>query len=480
MLNATGSMVKYVRFHLKDLPQTEFGVLLDKNLQKRLIERAVENLYRQTGIRWGKYKELARYLKAKCKSLEQVKVNSIWDTYLPNWKLNGKFISIDCLLELCKLAKANLESIEKQGVKVKYKISPNRTAINFPFVYNEDFAFFSEAIQTDGHLSKNFNRIDIASRSLDFMEKVKNSAKSIGIPDNCLYYLYKFEVDVPEDKILSVRDTEGKSIKFNIYYKKISKKFKLILHQQVADFEKEIIINTESRIIHIKPKVTNSQLEIETDYGYAGATLSLNISNTTFVRILNLFLKIPVGRKCDTVRLPEQLKVSPQSVKIAAINAVLAAESTVEVKGKKIAIGMNSRSYLEDIKEILKEFRIRTSIFSNTLLISGYNNIFKFSRDFNPIIMYKRNNIKRILNSYSHIRYEKKEGLFRTLLHLKEKDLNAYQVAELLKRHKDTAFTHLNQGIKLGNIKRNSDVVPYMYSITPDGEKYLEETECYV
>jgi len=150
----TDTSTNYVKFHLDDLIN-DFCILLDEGLQKELIESAAKNISAKTKRSYGKYSDLSKHLKGTCKSFCNIKYESIQDRYISQWKRQKMFIPVDCAIELCKLTNISTIKLENHIKKIKHKNCPNKTAVKFPLIYNEDLAFLGETIRVEGNIKKN-------------------------------------------------------------------------------------------------------------------------------------------------------------------------------------------------------------------------------------------------------------------------------------------------------------------------------------
>ncbi len=90
------------------------------------------------------------------------------------------------------------------------------------------------------------------------------------------------------------------------------------------------------------------------------------------------------------VRVPKKVKEGNEEIKSAYLRAIYEDEGGISVKAQQIALTSTSKFLVEDLKEILKEFDIRTTVFMYQpkeqnrkmvylLLISDMMSIFKFA-----------------------------------------------------------------------------------------------------
>lgn len=430
---------------------------------------------------YGKYKDLSEYLKLKCKSFSKIKSDSINDRYISRWKYHNMFIPVDCLIELCKLSDIPLETIENEIKKIKYRLSPDKTSIAFPSSYNEDLAFLGEAIRVEGNIKKNLFHCSIANLDVDFVKKTLNCIEKCGIPKRSLYLYLKIEAEIPEESPTQVV-SGGKTFKFNIRHPSKSSGFKRKINFiDKFDFgvTKTYEIEFNDRKICLDINVPqNGKIASKSNYKNSSAVCSITIANMTFCKLMNSLLEIPTGKKSEIIHIPKILDLSPLTVKNSAINSVLGAESTVEVTGKRIRIGMNSEIYLKGLKKILKDFEIDANLEKSTSLsITGNENLNKILSNFDFISIDKNMKLKSILQSYKIKTFRKNEGLRKILLILhKNGPKTAYEMSYSIGKHKDTVFLHLNKGTKTGLILKNTNEMPYKYSISDKGLEILGES----
>lgn len=468
----------YIKFHLTDLPSDEFSVLLKGNLQKELIEKAAKEIAKTSKRDYGKYKDLAIHLQKNCNGFSKISAESLWDRYISRWKSGKMFIPIDCIIELCKLTNESLDKIEKNIEKIKYKLSPNKSAVGFNFVYDESLAAIGEAVKTEGNIKRGFNQCKISSESIDFINHIKKLLKDVCVPDCSLYENLAIEAEIPNRNVLKIIDDKQKEFRFCIRQNK--KKLKVIFHDNFRYEENKeyMIIMKDNKIIYITIHIPlYSIIKRKSSFGICSTTINLDITNKTFCRLINIFCKVPAGKKSNIIEIASILFNSPESVKKAAINVIMASEGWVEPNGKRIRIFVNSKEYIKSLKMLFEHFNIIPTINSrNYLSITSRKDLLLFSHNFDFIINEKNEKLKHILESYKRNPFRHKEGLIRTLKFLKEKnESTAYELSKFINKHKDTAFSHLNNGIRRGLINKNTSFWPYRYSLTSEGDKFLGE-----
>jgi len=105
-------------------PAKNICVLMDKELQKKLIEEAAS--YFKNGQ--GKYTKLAEFLYKKLNKFFKIKFDSIRDNYIFDWKYGRRFIPLFYLRELSFLSNIKLKSILPSVEKVRLFKNRNKFA----------------------------------------------------------------------------------------------------------------------------------------------------------------------------------------------------------------------------------------------------------------------------------------------------------------------------------------------------------------
>jgi len=102
-------------------------VFLGKSEQMKLIKNAAVKLSESntTGI----YKKLAEHLYLNCPNVKSF--HHLCNKYLSDWKYHGKFIPIDCVIELARLCNTEISELQKQIKQVKYIRVHNKFAIRY-------------------------------------------------------------------------------------------------------------------------------------------------------------------------------------------------------------------------------------------------------------------------------------------------------------------------------------------------------------
>jgi len=477
----TDTSTNYVKFHLDDLIN-DFCILLDEGLQKELIESAAKNISAKTKRSYGKYSDLSKHLKGTCKSFCNIKYESIQDRYISQWKRQKMFIPVDCAIELCKLTNISTIKLENHIKKIKHKNCPNKTAVKFPLIYNEDLAFLGETIRVEGNIKKNLFHSNISNIDIEFIKKILTCVKNCGVNKKSLHLYTKIEAEIPKNvnpiKVIS----ENRILKFHVRHpsKSTGLKRKIGFMDKFYFGSKKYYIIFKNRKMKLEITIPKSgKITSKSNYKKSSSVCFITIANMTFCKLLNNLLQIPSGKKSEIIYMPKILYTSPKSVKESAINAVLAAESTIELTGKRIRIGMKSLQYLKDIKLLLKEFDIDANLENPTSLsITGHKNLNRIRSNFDFISLEKNNKLNALIQGYQRKIYIWGEGIRNILLLLnKNEPQTAYEISTSLQKHKDTIFLHLNNGIKKGLILRHDDKQPYRYYISDKGIGTVGEIE---
>jgi len=468
-------MMRVIKFHLKDLPADEFCILLEPEIQKVLVEGAAKAISLKTKRNYGKFKDLGNHLKNTCKSFFQVKSESISDVYIPNWKVGKKFIPIDCAIELCRLNCISTEGIEEKIIKIKYKLSANKNAISFNFLYDISFATIAEIIKADGHMKKNLTQCTIMNQNMEFIHHIKYLIRKTGVQSHNLYEYVRIEASVPHTKIQRIIDTNSKAYSFSIRHEKKKISF-CDTTLKTGDKKTYKIILKDGKIIKLFVEIPlNSKIIRNSSYKTSSVGSCLSVTNITFVKILSLLFDVPAGKKSKIIRICPKIYDSPIGVKKSVIGAIFACEGWVEPRERRIRIYVDSKEYIKDLKKLLRYFGIIPTINRRGYLsISSRKDLVSFYKNFDLIIKEKNQKLFTILDTYEREILRRNEGLFRILQTLnKNNTLTAYQLADALKKHKDTIFFHLKNGIDKRLIYKNESQWPYHYSITPTGIIYM-------
>lgn len=104
-------------------PSKNICVLLEKSIQRKLIETAASKFQQK-----NKYTKLAEHLYKSFRNYNEIKLDSIKDTYIFDWKSGKRFISYFYLKELARQANIKLSDISKSARKVRLLKNRNKFA----------------------------------------------------------------------------------------------------------------------------------------------------------------------------------------------------------------------------------------------------------------------------------------------------------------------------------------------------------------
>jgi hypothetical protein len=460
---------KYIEFKLTDLPTNEFCVLLEPEIQRKVIEEAASKFGS-----WGSITKLAKYLKTNCKSFVNVKFESINDVYIPAWKTNKRFLPIDCLLELCELAGRNVEEMKKLVIMIKEINGRNENSLPFNFVYDENIASLGELIKCEGHIKKSLNQLIFTNESIDFIRYFKQILNKIGLPKRNIYEDLKIEVEVPKES--DVLEVTNKHRKLNYYIKinKASKKKVCFTDNFEYKSKKEYTITTTKKIIRIEIEIFDQKIIAKNNYNNnVSATIQVTITNSTLCKILHTLTGVQPGKKSNIITICPLAKQSPISVKIEMVNVIMASEAWLEKN--RIRIYLSSIEYIKNLNDLLKDFKINPSLSKNfkCLSINKWSDLERFYKIFDMIISEKMDILKKILTNKKWFKHG--EGLDEALSFLKYKHIvTAKELSIHLNKHVDTCRSHLKNGIRNGLIEKHNDSWPHKFSLTTRGEMYFK------
>jgi len=156
------------RIHLNDLPDHFYIKILNDKLRSDIFYKAVKNC-------GGKQIYLAKKLGVDRRRLQK-------------WKNGTRFMPLKFLRKICLLTYTELEYLEKNSI-IGLKgdtYCRNCLTLKFPIQINEEWAYFSQIINTDGHISSNLKMIEIANDDIGVLEKIKTFLKSVGITEKSI------------------------------------------------------------------------------------------------------------------------------------------------------------------------------------------------------------------------------------------------------------------------------------------------------
>ena len=203
--------------------------------------------------------------------------------------------------------------------------------------------------------------------------------------------------------------------------------------------------------------------------------------NATLAKILNVVFKIPFGKKTYDIFIPEFIKKSSKEILKKMTGVVLAAESTISIKCRFIALVSKSQRYLEDFQEILLRFNITSQIDKNNAIkITGYRNFEKVRNNFDLIIKDKNQSLDLLVNSLKMKQSPKGLSIVLYLKSLFElKEATSIQIRNNANRKGNSFRRYINELLFLGYVQPVTFLSPVKYKITTSGENYLEDNKTY-
>jgi len=466
-------MKNYQRIHIWDLPKEEFTLKLKDDYLKELIKLAKNRL--------GNYRKLVITLREKCESFRKNTLESA-EFRLNKCTKKEYFLPLSCLFEICEILNLDLEDVEKKVEFLAVKYVKNPLKINFPIIFNEDFVIVSEIIRAEGHLWKNFRKIELANNDIRILNQFTNSLKNMGI-NRVKYSLYTkitipYNINREDIKLIDINNT-GIIKNFSIRNKKLSNGTKKQLHLydydvHIGTVKKYKIITPNGNII-CKIKIPeNGKIKRNSNYfteykSNITSALKVIVGNIVLGKLLHFVCRVPIGKKSDKVYLPDILTRSPKSVIKKGFEVTFNCEGNVS----KHALSIKSigREYLEDWKKVLKEiFDIDSSIIQRGIKLN---------------ITHKEN-FRKLLNEFNFLPEERKkiekmaEG--RTILHPNTSDnfylgkikeqgkITSRKLAQITGRTQACTKRVLSDLFKRGLLKREEvwrqgDIKRYCYSL---------------
>ena len=380
--------IKYKEFHIWDLPKEQFYVKLKKDYAKKLITKA--------RIKTKRLYNLSTRLKNKCPSFKNDSLDSSKVKLLDYSKKNS-YIPLDCLFELCKLLGIPIRKIEYEIESIAVKHAKEPLKIKFPIIYDKNFAQISETIRSEGHISKNFRRVELANNDKSIIEQfVKALTKFNFTRKKYIICLYT-KISIPNNinkKGIKIFDTKNnrKIENFSVRIKNLRKGKKKQIH--IYDYQIKWVDNKiykvilPNEIINCKISIPKSGI-IQSSSSYnncIGSNITsafrISIGNMTFNKLISNLLEIPNGKKSDKIYLPIIFKNSPMEIIKKGFEITFNCEGSVSKNS--LFLRSISKRYLEDWKELLeKRFSIDSAVSNNSLNISSKSNFIKFYNKFN-------------------------------------------------------------------------------------------------
>lgn len=158
--------VNYVKINLSDFPDY-FYLKLDAEKRKEIFRLAANKI--------GSLPKLAKELGVGWRSL--------W-----RWLHGKRALKLEILKNICNIAEINIDSIQEYVEEVKGDTYCRKgLKIKLPFQINEEWAYISELLRTDGHVTKNLKNVEIANNDIDVLEKFKLFLFKIGIEQDSIH-----------------------------------------------------------------------------------------------------------------------------------------------------------------------------------------------------------------------------------------------------------------------------------------------------
>ncbi len=141
--------------------------------------------------------------------------------------------------KICKLAKINLnfiEQVSKIGLKGD-KYCRNYLNLSFPIEIDIKWAYFSQLINTDGHISKNLKTVEIANNDINVLKDLKHFLNSLGIKNQSIY-----EKDWNKGKYYKITNRSFTRLFSYIFNINPGKKFdKIRIPEIIVNSQKDVI-----------------------------------------------------------------------------------------------------------------------------------------------------------------------------------------------------------------------------------------------
>lgn len=444
-----------------------------KNIfSKNKLKFIIEYLRKFTSLKYLKYKSATKRLR-KCKT--------------------GKRIPLDVLIEICKILKLNVYRIEKYITLLHAGHDKSGWKIKFPLEINEDLAYVSEAIRTEGNILYPFQGIAIPNTELTLLKRMETALKKLGIFKKSLYKLIHIRMKRPNSKIIRITKEDGSNLHF-LVADDITYKTKII---QFTDSIDSLNVNKIYRIklegnkeISLKISIKEGKIKIETKpETLCRGVLRLVAYNSVLAKFLHYNLLIQTDKKSHKIFLPDILKNASLNVLKEIIGVVVSCEGHVGFYEKNldrfIRIKLQSKEYLENLRGILKKFNIESRIGFTTdkmfrLTISRQYNLLKFFKLFPLYHINKRKIINKIVESYSETRLEYYKADLMYLSYVKRhQPVTPLKLSKLLNKDDDHTRARLNKLFRSGLLERKERIfngkgsTPLLYSISKSGEEKL-------
>ena len=195
-------------------------------------------------------------------------------------------------------------------------------------------------------------------------------------------------------------------------------------------------------------------------------TIIKDVRTVTFPGIIGFFLTRLFGRQVgDLKHIPKLILDSDKFSKSLFLNALFDDEGNVSTTAYTISIKMANKGIIEKVKEILKEFEIKSGKISKThdkhktrykFYISGKMNLIRFKEEINFSHLEKREKLSFLTQKYQRYKFEEIKNLAINILK-NNKDVTISELARKLNRKPSMRFKeHLfkleKEGVIISNI----------------------------
>ena len=466
------------------IPEEEFTVDVEQEFLSKLIEESIKKA-NGTG-------NLSAILINKYNLKEYTK-RSLADS-LRKWQRKRHLIYLNAYIKLGSYRAIDKDILYSKVLSIKLPRGKISLKTSYPIKLNSAWAFLSECIRSEGHLTKLKKRIILENTDVDLIQEFKKNARKVGVSNFRQSLKVKFMVPLDarlsEVKVINLNSDEEKKLHRRILKLKDCDRQEMIFTESNASAGDSFNYLVKSKsfqfniAVHI-PKAgkikADSTLQTDRICQKVTPSLIVTIGNSIFYRILSKTFQIQPGRKSHKIFIPGVIKQLPKGTLKHAINSILAAESTI-LPQHGIAITSLSKQYLNDLKEIFLKFNITSKIDKKqrTLLIFGFRNVDKLNENFDFILKSKNNSLKDLIESRKEIHAP--HGLAKSL-YLKSLDELGTATSIGIRNHAgrfgNSFRLYINELLNKEYIKVVNNIKPKTYIITDIGKIYLEENKTY-
>lgn len=467
-----------------DIPLDRFTVDIESKFLFNLIENAI--------CKAGKTSELSKVLIEK-HGLGRYSQRSLSDN-LRKWQKQRHKIYLDYFLSIGDFCDIKKEIIFSKIKSIKLPRGKVPLKTTYPIKVNKAWGFVSECIRVEGNLSKVKKRIILENTDMDLIQEFKKCAEEIGISN--FRQDLRIKVMVPSDNELSeIKVVNMKTNKEKMIYERILK-LKKGIKKEIIFIEPRIKIG-ESFNYLIKLKSTQFKVHVyvptfgkiegksnlKTNLSYQKVTSSfiITIGNSSLHHILHKAFQIQIGNKSCKIFISQIIKQFPKDVLKGVVSAVLAAESTIVVGGRRVMVTSLSKRYIKDFQELLLKFNITSSIDykQTTLSVYGYKNFEKINKNFGFILESKIESFNSLLKN---IILQSPKGLSKVLYLKSLLELGMATSVEMrnnVGRLGNSFRQYISELLNMKYIEVMDQNWPRKYRITENGKKYLNENITY-